>query len=377
MLEQYLDWFEHLKLYQEYLSKLPEPFNHSILLSILFLCLMFTLVSTIVNHILSWRFYRRIKAKNRKLEEEKIDRKLQEAEEEKWKKSENELFRNYIKFVMMAQIQNMDSLKNITFEQWQSARSRTSKTVEVVRPISTKEKDSLTKKEKSNDTSTELEDTIKKETPYTMQQKQVVPEQEVSTKECLSTEGNHTTLSEDKKETTKTELKEELSLEKQHELQLQIDILKLEEEELDFEEISEDILTLLPAEMIHEEEKTCEPKEEQLQELSDCIPKEPIQEELTEEQLSDFSKLIALMQAENRQKEQVEEYNKKKTAITKQNIEVLEKSFHKEIEQLEHETKETSVSEDEVERRKKQALAIMEEEQLNKKKKGFFKKRKL
>ena len=94
MLEQYLDWFEHLKLYQEYLSKLPEPFNHSILLSILFLCLMFTLVSTIVNHILSWRFYRRIKAKNRKLEEEKIDRKLQEAEEEKWKKSENELERN-------------------------------------------------------------------------------------------------------------------------------------------------------------------------------------------------------------------------------------------------------------------------------------------
>ena len=149
---------------------------------------------------------------------------------------------------------------------------------------------------------------IKKETPYTMQQKQVVPEQEVSTKECLSTEGNHTTLSEDKKETTKTKLKEELSLEKQHELQLQIDIPKLEEEELDFEEISEDILTLLPAEIIHEEEKTCEPKEEQLQELSDCILKEPIQEELTEEQLSDFSKLIALMQAENRQKEQVEEY---------------------------------------------------------------------
>ena len=54
---------------------------------------------------------------------------------------------------------------------------------------------------------------------------------------------------------------------------------------------------------------------------------------------------------------------------------MLEKSFHKEIEQLEHETKETSVSEDEVEKRKKQALAIMEEEQLDKKKKGFFKKR--
>ena len=75
------------------------------------------------------------------------------------------------------------------------------------------------------------------------------------------------------------------------------------------------------------------------------------------------------MQAENRQKEQVEEYNQKKTAIAKQNIEVLEKVFYKDIEQLEHETKETSVSEDEVERRKKQALAIMEEEQLNKKKK--------
>ena len=334
---------------------------------------MFTLVSTIVNHIISWRFYRRIKAKNRKLEEEKIDRKLQEAEEEKWKKNENELFRNYIKFVMMAQIQNMDSLKNITFEQWQSARSRTSETVEVVRPISTKEKDSLTKKEKSNDTSTELENTIKKEIPYTMQQKQVVPKQEVSTKECLSTEGNHTTLSEEKKETTKTELKEELTLEKQHELQ--IDILKREEEELDFEEISEDIFMLLPNEITQKEEESCENKEENIQELSDCIPTEPIQEQLTEEQLSDFSKLIALMQAENRQKEQVEEYNKKKTAITKQNIEVLEKSFHKEIEQLEHETKETSIAEDEVEIRKKQALAIMEEEQLNKKKKGFFKKR--
>lgn len=101
---------------------------------------------------------------------------------------------------------------------------------------------------------------------------------------------------------------------------------------------------------------------------------EPILEELTEEQQSDFSKLIALIQAENRQREQVEEYNKKKSEIAKQNVEVLEKTLRKDIENFEKKNNKDIISEDEVERRKKQALAAMEKEQFSNKRKGFFRK---
>ena len=134
------------------------------------------------------------------------------------------------------------------------------------------------------------------------------------------------------------------------------------------EEIEPEITLDLP-ELLASEPEDEYVEEESVQKIEPLLSEEP--EELTPEQQSDFSKLIAMMQVENRQREQVEEYNKKKTEITRQNAAVLEKSLRKDMEKL-GKVDNASYVEDAVERRKRQALEAMEAEQAGKQQKSRF-----
>ncbi len=290
MFEQYINWFENLSFYKEYLSRLPEPLNNPVFLSALAIFLAVSLISSLINHISSWRFHRRIKAKNRKLEEEKLNQKISEAAEIRERNKDSELFNTYMRFIMMAQMQNMSSLTNLTFEQWHHAMSKSPKVVSVV-----------------------------EETPVTMPETKEVEEAKEPENEWL-------------------------------------------------EEIEPEIMLDLPKLFVSEPENEYT-EEESVQKIEPLLSEKP--EELTPEQQSDFSKLIAMMQAENRQREQVEEYNKKKTEITRQNAAVLEKSLRKDMEKLGR-SDNASEMEDEVERRKRQAVAAMEAEQAGKQQKGRF-----
>ena len=97
-------------------------------------------------------------------------------------------------------------------------------------------------------------------------------------------------------------------------------------------------------------------------------PQEESPEKLTEEQQSDFAKLIAMMQAQDKQKEQIGIYNQKKTEIVSQNIELLNKGLQEEAVNAGKKSK-SQLSEDALEARKKEALAAMEAEQKKKVKK--------
>lgn len=329
MFEQYINWFENLSLYKDYLFRIPEPLNNPVFLSIFAIFLIISLCSSLINHISSWRFHRRMKAKNRKLEEEKLNQKLREAAEIKERNKDNKVFNTYIKFIMMAQMQNMSSITNLTFEQWQHAMSRSVEVVEVVK--------------------TPMEEAERKEPEETKKSKK--PE---------------TVNVEEPAVTVAAELQEKQPIEQSKVTDSVVQSLEwTESSQL---EIEPEIEVDLPELVIFEAEEEV-PGTEIVQKIEPLLSEES--EELTAEQQSDFSKLIAMMQAENRQREQVEEYNKRKTEITKQNAEVLEKTLHKDIEKFDKK-EEISFLEDEVEHRKLQALAAMEEEQLGKQKKNRF-----
>ena len=97
-------------------------------------------------------------------------------------------------------------------------------------------------------------------------------------------------------------------------------------------------------------------------------PQEESLEKLTEEQQSDFAKLIAMMQAQDKQKEQIGIYNQKKTEIVSQNMELLNKGLQAEAVNAGKKSK-SQLGEDALEARKKEALAAMEAEQKKKVKK--------
>ena len=329
MFEQYINWFENLSLYKDYLFRLPEPLNNPVFLSIFAIFLIISLCSSLINHISSWRFHRRMKAKNRKLEEEKLNQKLREAAEIKERNKDNELFNTYIKFIMMAQMQNMSSITNLTFEQWQHAMSKSVEVVEVVKK-------------------TPMEEAERKE-----------PEEPKKLKkpETVNVENPTVTIAVEPQEKNIEQSKVTDSV-----------LQNIEWTESNQLEIEPEIELDLPELVTFEEEEEV-PGTEMVQKIEPLLAEES--EELTAEQQSDFSKLIAMMQAESRQREQVEEYNKRKTEITRQNAEVLEKTLHKDIEKFDKK-EEISFLEDEVEHRKLQVLAVMEKEQLGKQKKNRF-----
>ena len=322
MFEQYINWFENLSFYKDYLSRFPEPLNNPVFLSALAIFLAVSLISSLINHISSWRFHRRIKAKNRRLEEEKLNQKIREAAEIRERNKDSELFNTYMRFIMMAQMQNMSSLTNLTFEQWQHAMSKSPEVVSVVEETPVAEP-----KPEEVEEAKEPEAVIVKEPEEPMaDEPQEKPVEQDSIPDSIEPENNW------------------------------------------LEEIEPEITLDLP-ELIASEPEDEYAEEESVQKIEPLLSEEP--EELTPEQQSDFSKLIAMMQVENRQREQVEEYNKKKTEITRQNAAVLEKSLRKDMEKL-GKVDNASYVEDAVERRKRQALEAMEAEQAGKQQKSRF-----
>lgn len=325
MFEQYINWFENLSFYKDYLSRFPEPLNNPVFLSALAIFLAVSLISSLINHISSWRFHRRIKAKNRRLEEEKLNQKIREDAEIRERNKDSELFNTYMRFIMMAQMQNMSSLTNLTFEQWQHAMSKSPEVVSVV-----------------------------EETPMTVPETEEVEEakepKEPKEPEDVNVEEPEEPMADEPQK-------------KPVEQESMPDSVEPENEWL--EEIEPEIELDLP-ELLASEPENEYMEEESVQKIEPLLSEEP---ELTPEQQSDFSKLIAMMQAENRQREQVEEYNKKKTEITRQNAAVLEKSLRKDMEKL-GKGDNASYVEDEVECRKRQALAAMEAEQVGKQQKS-------
>ena len=308
----FVQWFESLRFYKEYMSKFPEPLCNPAFASLVVAVAVLCVVWSIVEGIRNWRLRCRIRRKTRRLEEKRIENQLKE---ESAVKQKNELD-EYMRFMMLAQLQNMTSLQSLTFEQWRGNLA----TVPAVY----------------------------REMEVVKHSKEVQPEEQITQKTSVVQET--------------MQISDDLQVNEDSQIQEEPLYITTPIDETNLPKLLKD----------EAESKSEEPEEivtgESVTLLTVEQPQEESPEKLTEEQQSDFAKLIAMMQAQDKQKEQIGIYNQKKTEIVSQNIELLNKGLQEEAVNAGKKSK-SQLSEDALEARKKEALAAMEAEQKKKVKK--------
>ena len=117
--KEYVEWFEALDFFKEYMSKFPEPFNNPAFASAVVLIAVAFLLVSVMENLRNWRIGKRIKRKNRELELKRLEMQMKEEEHRKCVSEMEE----YMRFMMMAQMQNMNSLLGMSFEQWRYHRA--------------------------------------------------------------------------------------------------------------------------------------------------------------------------------------------------------------------------------------------------------------
>lgn len=314
--KEYVEWFEALDFFQEYMSKFPEPFNNPAFASAVVLIAVAFLLVSVMEHLRNWRIGKRIKRKNRELELRRLEMQMKEEEHRK-RVSEME---EYMRFMMMAQMQNMNSLLGMSFEQWCYHRHG------YMIPELESYQENIPKQ---GDTCiTEVESSV--EGP----KEQMIPTEDE----------NSVVVTEEPEYAEDDEGLPELPV-------------SLEEIEDDSEMEGEDVIPVI---LQHNEP----PKESE-----DA-------EGLTKEQQSDFAKLISMMQAQEKQKEEIGAYNRQRTEITKNNMEVLDRGLQV-APKSEDKKKHGGKNADSLDKRKQAALEALEADKQKEAGKASGEKRKL
>ena len=314
--KEYVEWFEALDFFKEYMSKFPEPFNNPAFASAIVLIAVVFLLVSVMEHLRNWRIGKRIKRKNRELELKRLEMQMKEEEHRK-RVSEME---EYMRFMMMAQMQNMNSLLGMSFEQWRYHRFGYRITEPVI----------------SKDEELEQEDA------------------------CTIEVGNSVAEPEEQKIPVEDEIPVEV---------IEEPVYAVHEEELpelpiSLEEIKDDSKTE-DEEVVPIVLKYSEP------------PKElETTDRLTKEQESDFARLIAMMQAQEKQKKEIGAYNRQRTEITKNNIEVLDRGLQT-VSKSEEKKKYREKNTDSLDKRKQAALEALKADKQKEAGKASGEKRKL
>ena len=311
--KEYVEWFEALDFFKEYMSKFPEPFNNPAFASAVVLIAVAFLLVSVMEHLRNWRIGKRIKRKNRELELKRLEIQMKEEEHRK-RVSEME---EYMRFMMMAQMQNMNSLLGMSFEQWRYHRH-----CYII--------------------------------PEPKFYQEDVPEQEDI---CITEVESSVEESEEQMIPTADENPVEVTEYAEEDEEVPELPVSLEEIEDDSDTEGEEVTPVI---LQHNEP----PKESE------------DTEELTKEQQSDFAKLIAMMQAQEKQKEEIGAYNRQRTEITKNNMEVLDRSLQA-ASKSEDKKKHGGKNADSLNKRKHAALEALEADKQKEAGKASGEKRKL
>jgi len=314
--KEYVEWFEALDFFKEYMSKFPEPFNNPAFASAVVLIAVAFLLVSVIEHLRNWRIGKRIKRKKRELELKRLEMQMKEEEHRKCVSEMEE----YMRFMIMAQMQNMNSLLGMSFEQWRYHRHGY----------------------------------IIPEPEFCQED---VPEQE----DICITEVE-SSVEEPEEQMIPTEYENPVEVTEESEYAEEDE--EIPELPVSLEEIVDDSDTegedVIPVILQHNEP----PKESE------------DTEGLTKEQQSDFAKLIAMMQAQEKQKKEIGAYNRQRTEITKNNMEVLDRGLQA-ASKSEDKKKHGGKNADSLDKRKQAALEALEADKQKEAGKASGEKRKL
>lgn len=109
------------KFYIFYVSQWPEPFNIVSFDAVLLIILLILGIRAVWNAVNSYRFSVRFKAKRQKLQEERIEQELRERERDKHREEDNDIIRQYLKFLSVASAHNILGTNPISLEEFKLA----------------------------------------------------------------------------------------------------------------------------------------------------------------------------------------------------------------------------------------------------------------
>lgn len=136
MFDELVGWFGGTEFYLKYVSQWPAPFNIvSVDVCLLIVAAIFV-AGTLYETVGNYKFKQRVRMKQQRNQEEALEREHKEMEREKReqeryereqeerkaKRESDELMNQYMRFVMMAQMQNVSSCLGITFDQFKDMK---------------------------------------------------------------------------------------------------------------------------------------------------------------------------------------------------------------------------------------------------------------
>ena len=114
ILDKIILWLQDTYIYERYLMALPEPLNNPVFDAILLLILLVVFARILLETINTIFFKIRMREKQRELRERELKKELKEAKNAET----DDLMKQYMQFMLMAQMQNMSSVMGISFDQW-------------------------------------------------------------------------------------------------------------------------------------------------------------------------------------------------------------------------------------------------------------------
>lgn len=419
MIGEYTSWFEKLDIYQEWMKNLPEPLNNAAFASAVFLGAVFFLLTAVVNRILLVRWNARQRKARRRMEEQRRQEMEEQRERERHGREDREQMDLYLRFLMTAQMQNLTSLQGITFGQWKAQMLAEQMACEaglaegnpgegMEKETSTEAENRVIPAEKEEMAAVELSGKISEPVEICAEAAAVgaAPENEIPAPEVLTAQADGSCpLKRNTEEITI--LEEQNAFETENPFQENGDaktptqVTFVERNLLGFGVIPEEKEAVrfigelgLPMRRMADDTagETAESKvsPEFLRSVDMAAVMEQIRRDgdfgaagkLSSEQQSDFARVLAQMREDARQQDYLEQFQREKSEIIRNNLSVLDKSIHtlgeNSTEGKDAERK--TAADEEMERRKEAAReAIRQAERLEQekgKKKGLFRRKK-
>lgn len=136
MFDNLVLWFSGTDFYLKYVSQWPAPLNNVSFDAALLVVGLIMMVAAVYEAFENFKFRQRIKLKQQRNREAELDREIKEREREareqeryerereenKAKRESDELMNQYLKFMMIAQMQNVSSCLGISFDQFKDMK---------------------------------------------------------------------------------------------------------------------------------------------------------------------------------------------------------------------------------------------------------------
>lgn len=416
MYEKYITWFVSQDLYSDYLSDLPEPMNNPVFLSIAFAVIVIAVVIGVFDWFRGKLYHMNYRKKQHELDERRLQREMNEEKRAQATARRDDMWDKYMQFMMLVQTQKMTSLYNLSYDQFlrnqdiiyvqpnpedlphEDAGHITDKKAERLAKIEAKKKAKAEKAEaaklaaeqrrkEAEEKRIERERIAKEKAEKLAEEKRLkeeaeriaaekaAEEQRIAEEARQKAEAERLEQKRIEKEKAEAERIEKERIAKEAELRAKEEAERIAREEEIAKKDAEPSLPArdalldeddfdLPTVIEEEKKEVIETTEEVIPEVQDVnYDIEPDEDELTDDQMNDFEKILRQMQMNESQSQKLSSYQQEKEKISAQNKRALDHKITSAQSLAEEKTAKDDKYDSAIEARKRAAQEALQKEE--------------